>query len=264
MRKFICLTLCIIFTLCLGFGVFANSSTGQKGAIIDSSELISNTDEAFISSYINDAYSNYGYAIVIVFTRDLSEDQRTREAFTEKYFEENGYGSHGIMLYVGSNSRTYDIYSAHKDGFSEISEEELDEIDDFVYSALRSNRFSEAALLFAQSSYKAISSGSTQKYYIGEKTDSKITEIIGVSLVIALIISLVTVFVMKSKMNGIKPQRGAHGYIDRSTVRIYDRRDRFLYSTVRKVRRDTDSHGGGGGGRTSSRSSGGSHRGGRF
>lgn len=258
-----CLTLCIAFMFTLGFGSFALESPGKMGDIIDESGVISSADEVIIQSYIKKAYNEYGYAIVVVFTRNLSENDREREKFTENYFEDNGYGDHGIMLYVGTNSRVYDIYSAHRDKYSEISEDELDMIDYYVYSALEIDRFSEAAKRFAEKSYSSISSGESEKYFIGGKIMSDVVGIVGVSFVLALIIALITVLVMKSKMKGIKPQRSAHGYIDRSTVRIYDRKDRFLYSTLRKVRRDSDSHGGGGG-RSSSRSSGGSHRGGRF
>ena len=264
MRKIVCIVLCTFFIISLCLGSFASEPVGKMGEVIDELGLITPSDKATVQEFIKKAYNEYSYAIVVVYTRELSDDPSTREAFTEKYFEDRGYGSHGIMLYVGTNSRTYDIYSAHKNHHSLISESELDEIDYYVYESLRNNRFSVAARLFAEQSYTCISTGPSESYYFGGNTLSDILEVVGVSFILALIISLIVVFVMKSKMKGIKLQRGAHGYIDRSSVRIYERQDRFLYSTIRKIRRDTDSHSGGGGGRSSSRSSGGSHRGGRF
>ena len=168
------------------------------------------------------------------------------------------------MLFVGVDSRTYDIYSCHKNQYSELSESELDAIDSRVYSRLRQNDFSDAALEFAKYSLSFMKNSESERYYLGGITQNELLSGIATSFFLGAIVALIIVLIMKSGMKGIKPQKNAGTYINRSTIKLKTRRDSFLYSTVTKVRRDTSSSSGGSRGGSSSRSSGGSHRGGRF
>ena len=254
MKRFFCLIFCAILALLSMLQAFGDEA--PKYTLVDRMGILSPSDRSLILSYMEQA-SEKGYSLVVVLTSTLSENATRREEYCEEYYSLNGYHDEGIMLYVGVESRSYDIYSCHKNDFSEISEKELDIIDTHVYSALHNNDFARAATIFAEYSYGYIVSGTSETYYDG-KTSSSIGFEILISFVIAFAIATIILLVMKSKMKMIKPQRSAANYVDRQSVRLKATHDSFLYSTITKVKRESGSSGG------SSRSGGGSHRGGRF
>ncbi len=266
MKKFISVSLILITLFVLAIGVNAAENSGAIGNITDTNDVISVSDEVQIENYITLAKDEYGYSIVVVFTNSFSQNQETREKICEEYYTKNGYLDEGILLYVGVGSRTYNIYSCHKNGSSRISEKELDKIDEGVYNDLVRSDFSAAALTFAKLSYEAISGGRNENYFLGGMIISDFTDNLFPAFIAALVISLIILLIMKRNMKTVRPASGAATYLEQDSINVYAVKDRFLYSTVTKVRRDTDSSSGGGsgGGRSSSRSSGGSHRGGRF
>ena len=80
--------------------------------------------------------------------------------------------------------------------------------------------------------------------------------------VVSLIIGLTVIVVWRSRMNTAIPQRHADTYMVPGSMNFTKRQDRFLYSTISRVRRSSSSSSSSGG---SSRSSGGrSSRSGKF
>jgi len=69
------------------------------------------------------------------------------------------------------------------------------------------------------------------------------------SLIAGFIISFIAVGTMKGKLKTVRAQTAAHNYVVNDSLNIYDSNDTYLYSTVSKVRRETErsssSHGGG-------------------
>ena len=59
-------------------------------------------------------------------------------------------------------------------------------------------------------------------------------------------IAAIVVLIMRSSMNTKRPQRSAGEYIDSSSYNLWRNQDIFLYSQVRKVRKQTQSSSGGG------------------
>jgi uncharacterized protein len=64
-------------------------------------------------------------------------------------------------------------------------------------------------------------------------------------LPIAFVVSALLVFVvtaiMKSKLKSVRMQAAADSYIRRDSLKITERRDQFLYKTVKKSARNTSS-----------------------
>lgn len=67
-------------------------------------------------------------------------------------------------------------------------------------------------------------------------TSDTVVTIVAVSVGIGLI----AVFVMKSTMKRTQGSGSASSYLDRSSVKIYRTRDRYLYSTVTKIKKADD------------------------
>ena len=90
--------------------------------------------------------------------------------------------------------------------------------------------------------------------------DKIILEVIG--LVIAFIIALISVLIMKFRMNNARPQGSADEYIKKDSMVIKEQKDMFMYSNINKVKRQTQSSSGGGGGSSTHHSSSGRSHGG--
>ena len=80
---------------------------------------------------------------------------------------------------------------------------------------------------------------------------------------IALIIALIVVSSMKKKLTSVKFADSANDYVRPGSLNLTESRDTFLYSSVTRTVRETESRSGGGGGSHTS-SSGRSHGGGGF
>ena len=80
------------------------------------------------------------------------------------------------------------------------------------------------------------------------------------------LIALIVVLVMLSQLKSVKPKRGAAEYTKADGMRMTRSSDLFLYRTVSRIRRETDSSGSHGGGGYRGGSSGGGRRvgGGKF
>ena len=61
-----------------------------------------------------------------------------------------------------------------------------------------------------------------------------------VSLLIGLAVALLIVFLMKRSMSTVRKQKNASEYVVKDSFRLTDSRDIYLYSTVTRVRINTD------------------------
>lgn len=250
-------TIVIILTMSLLLAATVYADSG-KGTIIDKTSTLSNSAIEAVEYYIDKAYEENGYAIAVVFDRYLDYD--TKERITESYYRNAGFSKKGgILLYVGVNSRVYDIWRIVSNSTTEIDESELDYIAYTVENLLMNDRFDDAVIKFAELSNDAINEGKSMNYVMGIKTVEDVIKTIVFSLILGLIISLIIMFSMKSSMKTIKPQKSASGYTVLSSFKLNGSRDRFLYSRITRVAKPQNNSSGSG-----SRSSGGSHRGGRF
>lgn len=255
--KVTAILVCILTVFSMFITVYADSG---KGTVVDNTSTLSKSTINSVEKYIDEAYQKYGYAIAVVFESYLNYNDK--EAISEQYYDDCGFSQKGgILLYVGVDSRVYNIWRIIGDSTTKIDEDELDYITYAVETTLEDNRFDDAVIGFAQLSFEAMEEGSDMTYKFGTKTSEDIAMTIVVSLVIGLVISLIIMFTIKSSMKTIRPQKSASGYAVSSSFKLQNSHDSFLYSRVtRRAKPQNNSSGGSGG----SRSSGGSHRGGRF
>ncbi len=253
--KLTAIIICVIMVCSLFITVYADSG---KGTIVDNTSTLSESTINAVEKQINEAYQKHGYAIAVIFESKLSNN--SREEISEQYYEKCGFSKKGgILLYVGVDSRVYNIWRIIGDNTTKIDEDELDYIAYSVEMALEDNRFNDAVLRFAQLSLEAMERGSDMTYVLGTKTAGDIAVTIVISLIIGLVISLIIMFSIKSSMKTVRPQKSASGYAVSASFKLKNSQDRFLYSRItRTVKPQNNSSSGG------SRSSGGSHRGGRF
>ena len=61
-----------------------------------------------------------------------------------------------------------------------------------------------------------------------------------ISLLIGIAVALVIVLLMKRSMSTVRKQRNAGDYVKKNSFRLVESRDIYLYSTVTRVRVNTD------------------------
>ena len=83
-----------------------------------------------------------------------------------------------------------------------------------------------------------------------------------ISLVIGLVVALIATGVMKGKLKSVRSQAAANSYIRKGSMNVTESRDLFLYRTVSRTARPTESSSSGGGSSSHTSSSGTSHGGG--
>ena len=91
-------------------------------------------------------------------------------------------------------------------------------------------------------SYGDTEDGSTVTPEGAALTRDQILTRILVSFLIALAISLITVLLMKRALNTVRPERAADRYTKEGSFALTECRDVFLYSTVTRVRVNTNNN----------------------
>ena len=138
----------------------------------------------------------------------------------------------------------------------------MDNIENAALKGLKKSDWYAAATGFIESIAENMyfSSPDDGDYSDGDYDDPK-ADIVKKEVIIicvSIVISLIATGIMAAGMNNAKPGRAAANYIKKDSFKLGEKTDMYLYSTVTKVKIETEnrSSGGGGGG-------GGGSRGGR-
>lgn len=91
-------------------------------------------------------------------------------------------------------------------------------------------------------SYEGAEDGSTVTPEGAALTRDQILTRIAIAFLIAFVGSLIAVLLMKRALNTVRPERAADRYTKEGSFSLTECRDIFLYSTVTRVRVNTDSN----------------------
>lgn len=93
----------------------------------------------------------------------------------------------------------------------------------------------------AYDSYEGTEDGATVTPEGAALTRDQILTRIAIAFLIAFVGSLIAVLLMKRALNTVRPERAADRYTKEGSFSLTECRDIFLYSTVTRVRINTDS-----------------------
>lgn len=242
MRKFALLTAILLVLTLFAFPVSADDALSR---VIDDADLLTSSEEERLQNEIDSLIDKHGFDFVIVYVDSSARD----------YANDYGFGNSrdGILLLVSKAERDWYI-STSGSGIALFSDQTIDSIGNDLSSELSDGEYYEAALTFLESS-EAVLRGD----YEVNKEFPLFAELIVV--VLSLIAAIAIGAVVKRSMNTARKQTNASSYVASGSSKITLARDTFLYSTVSKVKIESNSSG------SSHRSSSGrSHggRGGRF
>lgn len=263
LRKLMLLVMSVsIMSVFLGFSV---SSAAGKKSVIDDAGLIKASDEKELDKKIKNIQKDK-FDVVILTVKSL--DGKSAQDYADDYYDNNDYGldneKSGVLFLVSKGDRKYHI-STKGAGIKAFTDYGIGRIKEEIKSYLSDGDYFDACdefLNITKDFVKAYKDGTpydTDNPY-NEEIDYVILEVI--ALVIAFVIALISVGIMRLRMNTAKPKGTAMEYIKKGSFKLTSEKDIFMYSTVTKTAKPKDNDNSAGGSTTHVSSSGSEHGGG--
>lgn len=274
----------ILLLLILSLSLPAYGTQEPLDYVVDYAGLLTSEEEERLQQQISEDIPTLQLDIVIVTTYGTGD--RNVQQFADDFYDDNGYGygstNSGILLLLDMEAREWymstcgdAIYIFTDYGLEQLGQRILPWLSDGeYYRAFETWLESLAYYVDAYNSGTPIdgyappddydSPYGDEIYYYDDHVGIRIHPF-PIALVIGLIAAVITILVMRSKMNTARLQKGAANYLAEGSFHMRQRSDMFLYSRVSRTAKPKDN--GSGGGSSVHRSSGGiSHggRGGRF
>lgn len=263
LRKLMLLVMSVsIMSVFLGFSV---SSAAGKKSVIDDAGLIKASDEKKLDKKIKNIQKDK-FDVVILTVKSL--DGKSAQDYADDYYDNNDYGldneKSGVLFLVSKGDRKYHI-STKGVGIKAFTDYGIGRIKEEIKPYLSDGDYFDACdefLNITKDFVKAYKDGTpydTDNPY-NEEIDYVILEVI--ALVIAFVIALISVGIMRLRMNTAKPKGTAMEYIKKGSFKLTSEKDIFMYSTVTKTAKPKDNDNSAGGSTTHVSSSGSEHGGG--
>lgn len=263
LRKLMLLVMSVsIMSVFLGFSV---SSAAGKKSVIDDAGLIKASDEKKLDKKIKNIQKDK-FDVVILTVKSL--DGKSAQDYADDYYDNNDYGldneKSGVLFLVSKGDRKYHI-STKGAGIKAFTDYGIGRIKEEIKPYLSDGDYFNACdefLNITKNFVKAYKDGTpydTDNPY-NEEIDYVILEVI--ALVIAFVIALISVGIMRLRMNTAKPKGTAMEYIKKGSFKLTSEKDIFMYSTVTKTAKPKDNDNSAGGSTTHVSSSGSEHGGG--
>ena len=284
MKKFLALILSVFILIPLP--VYGSTSLPR---IVDHADLLTTDEEIYLEKKALQLSTAYDMDVIILTVDSL--DGATAEEYADNYFDENGYGIgddySGVLFLLSMEYRDWAMSTCGETIYA-LTDYGVQQVFYETAGYLSENRYFEAfnAYLDALEPYFSA-------YMQGEPIDGNIGNYNGpgmfipgtaddiiyyeepvqrnfgwyikkllLSLLIGVIVAGIALLIMRSKMNTAKAQRDAVNYVSGGAAKITGYRDIFLYSNVKKTRKEQTSSSGGGSSvhmSSSGRSHGGGH-----
>ncbi len=262
------IALCLMLLLAFPFCAFAENTA----YVADDADLLTVQEEANLQAQCEELKTATGWSVVIVTTNTLNG--KSPMEYADDYFDYNDYGENGCLFLLSMEDRDWWV-STSGTAIHAITDYTLNTvIPEEIVGKLSSGDYYRAFSDFgtlALRCYTEAQTGDpydTNNLYIGSdgkeigasSDDNERFYPIIISLICALVISLVITKMVKSGYKPVRMNASASNYLVDGSLNVTQQYEHFLYSTVSKSARSSSSSGGGSS--THSSSSGSSHGGG--
>ncbi len=236
----------------LAIPLFAKNS---NALVVDNEGLFTSAQEAELEAYLYQISEKYQCELVVVTARSFG--YYDAQEYAENYYDTHGYGygsdASGVLLLISESERYYYICTTGE-AIDIFNRKNFNSLSSSVEDLLGEDRFYDASMEFARKCDTIL-----YNYKVEGKTFDTTSFITGivVSFIIGIVAGIITVLVLKRKMNNARAQRHASYYEKQGSFDLRVSRDMYLYSTIRRTARPKSnssssrgggrSHGGGGG-----------------
>lgn len=272
LRLMLIITLLFAVTVLTPFLALSSSQLNDPSLprIVDNSDLLTDQEESFLLSRINEINSKYAFDVVFVTENDL-QGKSTRD-FADDFFDYGGYGAgddnSGVLVLISDEGRWISgtgrgvvVFSSDY-GIPRIGKMIAPYFDDGEYFD-GFNSF----LNFSDEFLKQEQAGDPYTESNPFRTLKDKLKVVGIIAAVSFLISLLIVLGMKRGMKTARLRSEAGEYVVQGSFVLTKESDTFLYSAVTRtaIPKSDDSSSSSGGGRSSHTSSSGtSHSGGSF
>ena len=243
------LTLIIVFTV----SSLAYVSAANNARIVDNADLLTDSQETELLSYIDKVSEDKNFDLVFVTVDSLGD--KTAFEYADDFFDYNGYGFgseyDGALFLVSMEDGDWAI-STCGEGNRIFDDAVLDSIEYNCVDYLSTGDYYDACFEFISISEEAIHDFNTFPLFSR----------LGISLIIGFVIAFITVSIMKGQLKSVRRQNAASVYTKAGSMNVTLSNDVFLYSHVSKRAKPKNNSSGGSRTSSSGRSHGG--RSGKF
>lgn len=272
---------------------FENFHAENPPRVVDNADLLSSGEEAILAELVQKVVDTYQIGYVIL--TDVTTNGMDEGLYSADFLYANGYGMgdeySAICFFLDLDPENRCWYTnTIGQCENDLPWQVIEDIDDTVDSDIRNGRYFDAFCKhavyifehyrklnadpeylanFLEEYYEEHQYGN--EYYYGYddygygSTRSSEEKPRWLFVVVGLVIGLIVASIVNAKNMAkmtLQPARDAGNYLAQGSYRLRNRRVDFLYTSVSRVRRDTDSgsrSGGGGSYHSSGHSSGGGH-----
>jgi len=258
MKKFLILLLAL---LCLAAPAMA------ENRVIDHANLLTSKEESALESTIEKIAAEYRMDVVILLENSIDQSPRY---YAADFYDYGGYGygdSHdGILFLLSMEERDYFTLTTGSAirAFTDYGLEQIhgdivpylsagDYANAFQRYLIHVEKFLEQDRLGQQydldhplrfdSDSSAFDYGISYVSYSVSPLEQA-NAVFPIILIIALVIALITVFIMKGQMKTIRRKAGAASYVKEGSFQLTRQQDIYLYTTTRRRKIETNSSGG--------------------
>lgn len=275
-RKILALFFGILWSLLLIPSVFAmDTDVDPSIRIYDYADLLTDEEEEALSETARELSEKWSVDLVTVTIDD--DEGLTSMEYADDFFDYNGFSATGVLMRINMDEREVwfstagsciRIFSDRR--IEAMVQACLNDLSDGDYNGAVETFFSKAdSYLTAgeepDSGSHDVSNPEDIFYGPEEPAWQRSLHRMPMYLLIAAVVSGITVLIMVATNRSAKRAKEAGKYLANNSVHITLRNDQFLHSTVTKTRIESDSSSGGssgGGSSTHTSSSGSSHGGG--
>lgn len=183
---------------------------------------------------LNELSQKYSTPVYVAVTSEFFGDITS---CADRFYAEHNLEKNGILLYIDPIKREYSIY-VHNNAQKLFNGDALDYIEDSILPPLKNSDYSKAIYEFEDAVETVL-----ELYQSGENYrnpfNASLTLII--CLIIGFIIGLISVLIMKGKMKSVFFRDSAREYTVNGSFKLSNSRDIFLYRTVIRTKRETES-----------------------
>ena len=259
-----------VLMLCSAIPCFAENNrdwqSGNKPSerllprAVDYTDTLSSDELDTLNSKLDDISAKWGVDVVCVLDTDYESYTYSATSYADDYYDYNGFRNDGIALAIFTVSREWAI-STKGSAISTFTDKGQSNIISDIKGYMSDGDYYEAFSSFADKCDEYLQYEKDNGKAKSDSSGKNLIIAIAISVVIGVIVGFIGSGMMKSKLKSVKFQSGAANYVVPNTFNLSNAQDVYLYSTVTKTRRDSDSSSGSGGSSTHSSSSGSTHGG---
>ena len=219
-----------------------------QNRVFDNAGLLNAGEKAELEGLMAQIASNYNFNLLIVTEKDIGGTEPN--IYADNFFDKDYKGQDGCLFLQVTESRDW-YFSTSGRGIKLLNSTAFNRLKNDVVKLLKEDAPSGAYRVFISDWILFLSLAAEGKPYNFLNVYSLYIYI--VAWVVSLLIALFAVYLMKVKMNNVRPKTEADSFIVPGSLAFTKQSDTFLFCTVTKTERESSSgssgggHGGGGG-----------------